>query len=45
VFDRGSGMILSKPSRFLDPVAPRLLEQLVLMEEGGRSDWYARDDH
>jgi DNA helicase-2/ATP-dependent DNA helicase PcrA len=45
VFDRGSGMVLSKPSRFLDPVAPRLLDQLVLVEEGGgRQDWYSRDD-
>jgi DNA helicase II / ATP-dependent DNA helicase PcrA len=45
VFDRGSGMVLSKPSRFLDPVAPRLLDQLVLVEEsGGRHDWYSRDD-
>jgi DNA helicase-2/ATP-dependent DNA helicase PcrA len=45
VFDRGSGMVLSKPSRFLDPVSPALLDQLVLMEEGGQSDWYSRDEH
>ena len=45
VFDRGSGMVLSKPSRFLDPVSPKLLEQLVLVEEGGHADWYSRDDH
>ncbi|TKB90961.1 MAG: ATP-dependent helicase [Nitrospira sp.] len=45
VFDRGSGMILSKPSRFLDPVLPGQLDQLILMEEGGRADWYSRDDH
>jgi DNA helicase II / ATP-dependent DNA helicase PcrA len=44
VFDRGSGMILSKPSRFLDPVLPGQLDQLVLMEEGGRADWYSQDD-
>ena len=44
VFDRGSGMILSKPSRFLDPVSPGQLDQLVLVEEGGRQDWYSRDD-
>ena len=44
VFDRGSGMILSKPSRFLDPVSSGQLEQLVLMEEGGQADWYSRDD-
>ncbi len=45
VFDKGSGMLLSKPSRFLDPVTPALLDQLVLVEEGGREDWYSRDDH
>jgi DNA helicase-2/ATP-dependent DNA helicase PcrA len=45
VFDRGSGMVLSKPSRFLDPVSPALLDQLVLVEESGRQDWYSRDDH
>jgi DNA helicase-2/ATP-dependent DNA helicase PcrA len=44
VFDRGSGMVLSNPSRFLDTVSPALLEQLALMEEGGRPDWHARDD-
>src|SRR5262245_21509520 len=44
VFDKGSGMLLSKPSRFLDPVTPALLGQLVLVEEGERPDWYARDD-
>jgi DNA helicase II / ATP-dependent DNA helicase PcrA len=44
VFDKGSGMLLSKPSRFLDPVTPALLDQLVLVEEGGRPDWHARDD-
>jgi DNA helicase-2/ATP-dependent DNA helicase PcrA len=44
VFDKGSGMLLSKPSRFLDPVSPALLDQLVLVEEGGRPDWYSRDD-
>jgi len=45
VFDKGSGMLLSKPSRFLDPVSPALLDQLALIEEGGRQDWYSRDDH
>lgn len=43
VFDRGSGMLLSKPSRFLDPVSPALLDQLALVEEGGQHDWYSRD--
>jgi len=45
VFDKGSGMLLSKPSRFLDPVTPALLDQLVLVEEGRQREWYARDDH
>jgi DNA helicase-2/ATP-dependent DNA helicase PcrA len=45
VFDRGSGMVLSKPSRFLDPVSPALLDQLVLVEEGRQHDRYSRDDH
>ena len=45
VFDRGSGMVLSKPSRFLDPVSPALLDQLALVEESGQGDWYSRDDH
>jgi DNA helicase-2/ATP-dependent DNA helicase PcrA len=44
VFDKGSGMLLSKPSRFLDSVSPALLDQLILVEEGGRPDWYSRDD-
>ncbi len=45
VFDKGSGMLLSKPSRFLDPVSPALLAQLVLVEESRQSDWYSLDDH
>jgi DNA helicase-2/ATP-dependent DNA helicase PcrA len=44
VFDKGSGMLLAKPSRFLDTVSPALLDQLVLVEEGGRPYWYSRDD-
>lgn len=44
VFDKGSGMLLSKPSRFLDPVSPAMLDQLVLVEDGGQPDWYSRDD-
>jgi DNA helicase-2/ATP-dependent DNA helicase PcrA len=34
VYDRSSGMLLSKPSRFLDHVSPRLFESLALVEEG-----------
>ncbi len=44
VFDKGSGMLLSKPTRFLDHVSPAMFETLALVEEGGRSDWYPRDD-
>jgi DNA helicase-2/ATP-dependent DNA helicase PcrA len=39
VFDRTSGMLLSKPSRFLDHVSSDLLETLALVEEGGRAEW------
>ena len=34
VYDKSSGMLLSKPSRFLDHVSPRLFETLALVEEG-----------
>jgi DNA helicase II / ATP-dependent DNA helicase PcrA len=44
VFDKGSGNILSKPTRFLDHVSPAMFETLALVEEGGRSDWYPHDD-
>ena len=39
VYDRSSGMLLSKPSRFLDHVSPRLFESLALVEEGHGHDW------
>ena len=39
VFDKSSGMILSKPSRFLDHVSPRLFETLALVEEGHSYEW------
>lgn len=38
VYDRTTGMVLSKPSRFLDDVNPSLLETWALVEEGG-GDW------
>ena len=41
VYDKTSGMLLSKPSRFLDPVSSDLLDVLALVEEGGREDWGA----
>ena len=39
VYDRSSGMLLSKPSRFLDHVSPRLFETLALIEEGNAYEW------
>ena len=40
VYDKSAGMLLSKPSRFLDHVSPRLFETLVLIEEGNSSfEW------
>ncbi len=45
VFDKSSGMLLSKPSRFLDKVSPSLVESLALVEEGAESDWGAQDRH
>jgi DNA helicase II / ATP-dependent DNA helicase PcrA len=44
VFDKGSGMLLSKPTRFLDYVSPAMFEAMALVEEGGHSDWYPHDD-
>ena len=44
VFDKGSSMLLSKPTRFLDHVSPAMFETLALVEEGGHSDWYPHDD-
>lgn len=46
VFDKSSGMLLSKPSRFLDHVSPAMFEQLALIEEGSHMDWRGyRDDY
>jgi DNA helicase-2/ATP-dependent DNA helicase PcrA len=39
MYDKTSGMLLSKPSRFLDHVSSDLLDTLALVEEGGREDW------
>jgi DNA helicase-2/ATP-dependent DNA helicase PcrA len=45
VFDKGSGMLLSKPSRFLDHVSSAMFDALALIEEEGvRSDWNPHDD-
>jgi DNA helicase-2/ATP-dependent DNA helicase PcrA len=43
VFDKSSGMVLSKPSRFLDSVSPSLLEAWALVEEGGAYDQRVED--
>lgn len=39
VYDKSSGMLLSKPSRFLEHVSPRVFETLALIEEGDGHDW------
>jgi len=44
VYDKTSGMLLSKPSRFLDHVSSDLLDTLALVEEGGRGDWHVPRD-
>ena len=44
VFDKGSGMLLSKPTRFLDHVSPAMFDQLALVEEGSQVDWRAYRD-
>ncbi|HKA54054.1 MAG TPA: 3'-5' exonuclease, partial [Candidatus Binatia bacterium] len=33
IFDRATGMVLSKPSRFLDGIPRKILEPVMLMEE------------
>jgi len=38
IFDRATGMVLSKPSRFLDGVSRKLLEPVFLMEEDDRRE-------
>jgi DNA helicase-2/ATP-dependent DNA helicase PcrA len=44
VYDKSSGMLLSKPSRFLDHVSARTVETLALVEEGGSYDWGTDSD-
>jgi DNA helicase-2/ATP-dependent DNA helicase PcrA len=39
VYDRTSGAILSKPTRFLDDVPSSLLESWGLVEESGMTEW------
>ncbi|BCA56710.1 ATP-dependent DNA helicase [Nitrospira sp. KM1] len=46
IFDKNSGMLLSKPTRFLDHVSPALFDQLALIEEGSHGDWSGyQEDH
>jgi len=47
VFDKSSGMLLSKPTRFLDHVSPAMFEHLALIEEGSHADWrgYRNDSY
>ncbi|TAJ26571.1 MAG: ATP-dependent helicase [Nitrospirae bacterium] len=42
-YDKATGMILSKPTRFLDNVSPSLLETWALVEEGGVREWGPRE--
>jgi DNA helicase-2/ATP-dependent DNA helicase PcrA len=44
IFDRATGMVLSKPSRFLDGIPRRVLEPMMLMEEddGRENAWRSR---
>ncbi len=44
VYDKSSGMLLSKPSRFLDHVSPHLFETLALVEEGRAYEWGCERD-
>jgi DNA helicase-2/ATP-dependent DNA helicase PcrA len=39
VFDKTTGMVLAKPSRFLDDVPSHMLETWGLVEEGGFQGW------
>jgi len=42
-YDKATGTILSKPSRFLDDVSPSLLETWGLVEEEGSREWESRE--
>jgi DNA helicase-2/ATP-dependent DNA helicase PcrA len=44
IFDRATGMVLSKPSRFLDGIPRRILEPMMLMEEDDEREnaWRSR---
>lgn len=44
IFDRATGLVLSKPSRFLDDIPRKMLEPVILMEEDDRREnaWRSR---
>ncbi len=44
IFDRATGLVLSKPSRFLDGIPRKMLEPVILMEEDDRREnaWRAK---
>ncbi|HJR78187.1 MAG TPA: ATP-dependent helicase [Nitrospiraceae bacterium] len=44
VFDKSSGMLLAKPTRFLDHVPSHYMDVLALIEEGRDYDWDIRQD-
>lgn len=39
IYDKATGSVLSKPSRFLDAVPPSMLDTWALIEEGGYRHW------
>jgi DNA helicase-2/ATP-dependent DNA helicase PcrA len=39
IYDKTSGMLLTKPSRFLDSVPPAMFDLLALVEEGQEEPW------
>ena len=39
VFDKSSGMLLAKPTRFLDHIPSQYMEELALIEEGRGYEW------
>ncbi|HET8579515.1 MAG TPA: 3'-5' exonuclease, partial [Nitrospiraceae bacterium] len=41
IYDKSSGLVLSKPSRFLEEVSPGLLDSWALVEDGESHAWDA----
>jgi DNA helicase-2/ATP-dependent DNA helicase PcrA len=39
IFDRATGMVLSKPSRFLEDIPRRILKPVFLIEEDDDDGW------